>query len=357
MLDREREAALASSAASSRPVSPDDADANDLSTNLNLFSLKPSGPKASSRKADELREKKKAEASRVIDENKNNMERLQILIQQIDRKSIKTEYIIQGKKLLQNFSKVDRLRVKNRAEDGISGLKRIIAYEVGSGFDVPTELDEKYDILLQGISYRDWLNLVIEYSILASNDCRYDDAYDALKAGLECHTIYSDPRRRLELQLCLIAAAFNNGESELVGQVVRGYCFTGPYMITGLKLYCAAMIGSTRSIQAFCISYNQKFMHRQMEKTRKMLDEDPNCLPGHAVAVLFASYGHVLFCAKSYGMAIDKYLYARTFLPKDPVINFSLGIAFLHKATLKTESRHSNIIKVRFDLFFFTLFF
>ena len=313
---------------------------------MDLFSLKPTGIKKV-QKGNEERERKKAEMAKIVNENQATLERLKLLENQLGRKSIRMEYIAQGKIMLNNFAKADRLRLKNRAEDRISGLKRIIAYEIGSGFDINHDIDEKYDNLQQGISYKDWLEFIIQYGLIASNECRFDDAYEALKIGLECNLFYTDSRRRLELQFCLIGVAFNSSEYDLVSQIARGYAFTGPYMITGLRLFCAALCGGPRAIQAFSIGHNQKFLCRQAEKTWKMLDSDPECLPKHALGVLFATYGHILFCGKSYSVAIDKYLYARTFLPKDPVINFSLGISFLHRATQKTESRHSNIIKAR----------
>ena len=69
---------------------------------MDLFSLKPTGIKKV-QKGNEERERKKAEMAKIVNENQATLERLKLLENQLGRKSIRMEYIAQGKIMLNNF--------------------------------------------------------------------------------------------------------------------------------------------------------------------------------------------------------------------------------------------------------------
>jgi general transcription factor 3C polypeptide 3 (transcription factor C subunit 4) len=62
-------------------------------------------------------------------------------------------------------------------------------------------------------------------------------------------------------------------------------------------------------------------------------------------SLLFAVYGHVVNCGRSYATAIQYYSKALSLNPMDPMINLCLGICYIHRATQKTEKRHDHIIR------------
>lgn len=208
-------------------------------------------------------------------------------------------------------------------------------------------VDEKYLAVHEGLAIIDWYHLIIDYAKVATEEGKNQDVFVSLKALFDASVFSSDDRVLLELQLYVMSICFHSKMFDRTNQVMRMFLQEGPFYVGGMRMFTQIFTNSDpAAIQAFACSANQKFFQRQISKWIKNEEEGSNTLSQEASAHLFATYAHILFCAKSYSMAIQYYMKAKLLHPTDPNINLCLGVTFFHRASQKTESRHTHVLRV-----------
>lgn len=330
--------------------SKNDEEDEDEEIHQTLFTHKEGKKTAQKRKYEEEKIRKVEDQARQDAETCQLYNRMMTLSSRLNIASSRSEYFLLAKQMMLVFSKVDRVRLRSKETESIVGIKRVAFVEEGKGWNTPAgnsiNQNPHFDEELCGITYRQWYFLLINVTLEFAKDGKYEDAYQVMKHSLECQTFYNDERRKFELQMILVAISVSCKEFEQAGYISRNFCFVGPYLITGLRLYTAVFCGGPQAIQSFSLGLNTKFLYRQVDKLQKMINDNPESVSPKNAAILFGTYGHAVFCSKSYAMAISFYLKALNYSPNDPVLYLSAGIAYMHRATQKTESRHGHLIKV-----------
>ncbi len=96
-------------------------------------------------------------------------------------------------------------------------------------------------------------------------------------------------------------------------------------------------------------AYAQAAVQKAFQRLVRMLDSKAKKTAADSHdhhAVLLCLYGHILLAARSYSSAISTYLKAYSLADTDPLVNMSLGIAFLHRAmNRQTDNRHLQIVQ------------
>jgi hypothetical protein len=270
-------------------------------------------------------------------------ERLERLVEKLDQKGVRLDYIKTAGSLLNSL----RQRKKGKRDNEelrslLGGNSRQIELEKDYEVPISGHMDmAKFEGLLYGVRYRDWLDIILFSTHCSIVEQKFEEAYRAIFSAYSIPVINSDPRLRQELGLVMIATAYMAKDHDRISAYLRSYCHVIDISIIGLRMMSFFLCESPKAIAAFATSANQKFFSRQLTK----FSRDKN-VSRIQLAHFHAIHGHVSFCAKSYTIAISNYLTARAIVPEDPIINLCLGIAYLHRATLKTEIRSFNFVKV-----------
>ncbi|KAI9002582.1 hypothetical protein DFJ74DRAFT_746437 [Hyaloraphidium curvatum] len=203
----------------------------------------------------------------------------------------------------------------------------------------------------QGLSFDEWLETFTIYSIALCRKLRFEEAQAVLQSAIDANVFYHDEQRHHTLRMLSIGIALQNGDVLKVADVCRWFCNQKPYKNDPYRLYSACLSGGPDAVSAYAQSNVQKAFLRlinQMEnKARKAPDS-----PANQNAMLVCLYGHILLAARSYSNAISSYIKAYNISNNDPLINLSLGIAFLHRAmNRQTDNRHLQIVQAFTFLF------
>ncbi|CAJ0834911.1 5455_t:CDS:2 [Entrophospora sp. SA101] len=82
---------------------------------------------------------------------------------------------------------------------------------------------------------------------------------------------------------------------------------------------------------------SQKYLLRQIKAMDSGISDSSPTKPD---AGLLTLYGHILGCSRSYNGALGYYAQAALVKPKDPLVCFSMGLAYLHRA-MQRKTRHA----------------
>lgn len=128
------------------------------------------------------------------------------------------------------------------------------------------------------------------------------------------------------------------------------------------RLYSAALSSGDKAIEFFSNNANQKHILRSIKAIDSVVSNekiagmasitaqsDKNedaVVPTKYNATLFMLYGEILNCCRSTVPALNYYLRAHAAAPNDPLICFSVGLTYLHRAMQRvTDNRHLQILQ------------
>ncbi|KAI8848650.1 hypothetical protein BC829DRAFT_417432 [Chytridium lagenaria] len=193
-------------------------------------------------------------------------------------------------------------------------------------------IDEDADMSeFQGLSFDQWYTAFGEYARALAKDGKEEDSFTVLKSAYDANVFYHDDKRRRSLHLQMIASALYCGNYNRVVQHMRGFFIPLPENNELYRLYMAMITGGGQeAVLAFAASTEQKYFLRQIKSIDTAHEKD--ALSISLKPSLLILYGHILFCARSYGAAIFYYVRAFNISPNDSMANMSLGIAYLHVA-------------------------
>ncbi|KAJ3251814.1 transcription factor TFIIIC subunit tfc4 [Chytriomyces hyalinus] len=187
---------------------------------------------------------------------------------------------------------------------------------------------------------------VKRYAMALTMDKKDEDAYLALKAALDANVFYHNETLKLQLRMYMIASALICENFGRVVELAKAFCTNRPLENDMYRLYCAVLNGGgPDAVSAFASNICQKQFARTAKTFEVHLTKNPNS-EIHKSPILMCLCGHILMCARSYWGAIRLYLDAYKMAPKDPLINLSLGLAYLHAGMQRrVDDRHKRILQ------------
>ncbi|KAJ3290235.1 transcription factor TFIIIC subunit tfc4 [Rhizoclosmatium sp. JEL0117] len=149
----------------------------------------------------------------------------------------------------------------------------------------------------------------------------------------------------LQLRLYMIASATVCGNYGRVVELAKAFCVTNYHDNDMYRLYCAVLNGGPDAVSAFASDICAKHFMRQIKQFHEYLNKHPES-EIHKNPILLTLYGHIVFSARSYASALKLYLEAYTLSPRDPLINLSVGLAYIHWAMQRRiDDRHKRILQ------------
>ncbi|KAJ3053845.1 transcription factor TFIIIC subunit tfc4 [Rhizophlyctis rosea] len=205
--------------------------------------------------------------------------------------------------------------------------------------DRPPALDSTH---FQGLTFEEWYDCFIKFATIATIDAKEEDAQQALKSAFDANVFYHDTVKMVRLRLHMIAAAVYAGNALRVTELCRWFCNYKPLNNDMYRLFSAMQCGGSEAVTAYAGGHVAKYFQRQVRLMEAQVETNPEVNN----SVLLSLYGHILLVARSYLSAIGYYLRAYRLSPDDPLINFSLGVAHLHRGMQrKSDNRHRHIMQ------------
>ncbi|KAI9357693.1 hypothetical protein DFJ73DRAFT_820836 [Zopfochytrium polystomum] len=202
-----------------------------------------------------------------------------------------------------------------------------------------------------GITFTQWFEAFSMYGLALTLDGKEEDAYSALTSAMDSNIFYHSDKWRIQIQLQMIASAIYCGNFARVVEVCR--FLLGRYKEENdiYRFYCAVLQGGTTAVSAFASAISYKYFLKQVKVFEKKLAKDPKNLANRS-PVLWALYGHIMMCGRSYASAVQYYGEAVKAAPNDPMLNLSIGLGYLHWAMQRrVDNRHLRVVQAFTFLF------
>ncbi|ORY54996.1 hypothetical protein BCR35DRAFT_284512 [Leucosporidium creatinivorum] len=237
----------------------------------------------------------------------------------------------------------------------------------------------------RGIHFDDWLELIMKYSILLTKNDEIVAGQETLVHVTAASVFRQSPQRMLAIHLARASCyAYTKNYVGLV-EVARWIQRQYQYQTDGLRLLYAFLPGGSAAVEAFNNGPLQKFTIRQLRTIDAivrgapvklavngsivLMDEkqgagadkeeegeegatttggtgrlEDKFLPKKASPAYNLGYGQMLMVSRSYASAIIYLLRAYDLAPKQPMINLTLGVAYLLRAmSRQTDNRAHQI--------------
>ncbi|KAI9346166.1 hypothetical protein BDR26DRAFT_916604 [Obelidium mucronatum] len=205
--------------------------------------------------------------------------------------------------------------------------------------------DEDRSIMYQGLMFGQWFEIFVKCAMALTMDKRDEDAYLTLKTAYDANIFYHNETLRLQLKLYMLAAATVCGNYGRVVELTRTFFMEKVHDNDIYRFFCAVLNGGQDAASVFASDICAKHFARQLKQFEAHLANDPDS-EIHKNPILLLLYGHILFSARSYSSALKFYLEAYKLSPRDPLINLSVGLAYLHWAMQRRiDNRHQRIIQ------------
>jgi general transcription factor 3C polypeptide 3 (transcription factor C subunit 4) len=249
-------------------------------------------------------------------------------------------------------------------------LLAVVANDTEDGAEAH-ELSEKPDKAPQhfwGIHFDKWIDAFGRYAIISARDGDDERCFSTLDIVMQSNIVYRSKPYFHQLQLCRLVCALAVDESNQASSAVRWLLKEHPFSTELFRLFscvnrfCAFPDGfSSGSSHKILMRYIKTMDYALLtEEQRSWYNfrgakdqaggyqqsfnvEDVKFVKDHDPALL-ALYGHVLMCGGSYMAALNYYFRAFAITPDDPMLNLSIGVAYMQHAMKRlSENRQFQI--------------
>jgi general transcription factor 3C polypeptide 3 (transcription factor C subunit 4) len=246
----------------------------------------------------------------------------------------------------------------------------VVANNVEDGETDP-ELRERPDsapVDFWGIHFDKWCDAFGRYAILLASKGDEEQCFATLDIATQANVFHRSRTYHQQLQLCRLTCALIADNSRQASVATRWLLKEYPFGTDLFRLYGAVnrlcsfpegfatgpaykvLMRYIKTIDyalltpAQRIAYNFRDTKDSKGGFRNNINvEDVDRVKDHDPA-LFALYGHVLMCGGSYMAALNYYFRAFTITPEDPVLNLSIGVAYIQHAMKRlSENRQYQI--------------
>ncbi|RDL40531.1 uncharacterized protein BP5553_00510 [Venustampulla echinocandica] len=224
---------------------------------------------------------------------------------------------------------------------------------------VPTEY--------RGISFQSWLDILMEYAICNARNGNTRESYEVCNAAKDAIIYYHSPEDMFLIHLCWCMCALISSDEETVVSMARFFMRDYQFTTDSYRLFGVLTRMCQSPVSWYCAGPTQKFVLRQIKAMDyALMDEETrnekyfhekgsySTLDKHGRPImnddldisLLMLYGYILFVGSSYAYAINYFLRAHALDPDNPMINLSIGLAYLHHALKRqAENRQYGILQ------------
>jgi general transcription factor 3C polypeptide 3 (transcription factor C subunit 4) len=289
------------------------------------------------------------------------------------------------RELIEEFSTFD-LFYSNRKEDFQTYFRRtgdhelwresalmvlaVVANNVEDGATDPElkERPEQPPCDFWGVSFDKWIDAFGSYAIILAREGDDERCFSTLDIALQSNIVWRSKTYCHLLQICRLVCALAVDDSNQASSAVRWLLKEHPFSSELFRLFSCV-----NRLCAFPEGYSTGPSHKILLRYIKTMDfallteeqrvwynfrdrkdtaggfqnsvnvEDVKFVKDHDPA-LFALYAHVLMCGGSYMAALNYYFRAFAITPDDPVLNLSIGVAYIQHAMKRlSENRQYQI--------------
>ncbi|KAJ3219205.1 transcription factor TFIIIC subunit tfc4 [Dinochytrium kinnereticum] len=273
-------------------------------------------------------------------ENKALYAKLKMLSPKLDDHLKRVDFLRTARQLVSRFQETKAFYPidKNKPFTGMF-RKRVVTI---AGADGSGSLES---VEFQGMSLEEWYSAFCEYARALSLDGKEEDAFLILKSASDANVFYQDKTKMKGLRLQMLASAVYCGNLGRAVEHIRSLFQEVPDSIEPYRIYSALLAGGgDEGTNVFSSTITQKYFLRIIKGMDTAYDKDPD--PSHQNPVLWFIYGHLCMCTGSYVSAIPFFVRAYNLLPDEPIVNMSLGLAYLHYAMQRrTDKRQLRIVQ------------
>ncbi|EEB06773.1 transcription factor tfiiic complex subunit sfc4 [Schizosaccharomyces japonicus yFS275] len=205
-----------------------------------------------------------------------------------------------------------------------------------------------------------WFQLFMEFAIVLTKLNRMKQAHEVFRAALYANVFDEDPMKRVAMHWYMLACAIYAKDISMVSSVLRWVFNTFQFRQDSYRLWSAVLCSGHYYARYFVDSANQKFLLRLIKLMDQLVGEQD--VQGAATLaknedgfatrpvsydpLLLLLYGHIMAGGRSWIPALNYYSRAYAASPEDPMINLSLGLAYIHRAMQRqTDNRHYQIVQ------------
>ncbi|KAL2809236.1 hypothetical protein BJX63DRAFT_368566 [Aspergillus granulosus] len=226
-----------------------------------------------------------------------------------------------------------------------------------------------------GITFDEWLDLFLQYSLVAAGQNEPDEAYDALTAASYANVWYHSKNSTRLIHVCWFTCALRAQDEETLASEARWFIKEYQFVTDTYRLFAtlSCLVGDPhRSL--FHSSPNMKFMLRQIKaidftlpdeitgarpsrqvresiyKERAALstrDDTGEAIPADEMDVaLLVLYGHILYSGNSFLPALNYFFRAYALDDQNPAVLLSIALCYIHHSMKRqSENRHYQIMQ------------
>jgi general transcription factor 3C polypeptide 3 (transcription factor C subunit 4) len=245
----------------------------------------------------------------------------------------------------------------------------VVANNVEDGETDP-ELREKPDEAptdFWGVSFDKWCDAFGRYAILLARSGDSERPFNTLDVALQSNIFSRSMSYHRSLELCRLACALAVDSSNQASSSIRWFLKEYPFGSDLFRLYscvnrlCSFPEGFStgpshkvlmryiKTMDYALLTPDQRIWYnfRSNGKTNGLQNgvntQTVDAVKDHDPA-LFALYAHVLICGGSYMAALNYYFRAFSITPNDPILNLSIGTAYIQHAMKRlSENRQFQI--------------
>ncbi|KAE8396676.1 hypothetical protein BDV23DRAFT_143350 [Aspergillus alliaceus] len=226
-----------------------------------------------------------------------------------------------------------------------------------------------------GITFDEWLDLFLQYALIAAGQGESEEAYDSLAAAADASIWYhSKPSTRL-IHVCWFTCALRVQDEETLANEARWFIKEYQFVTDTYRLFSmlSRLCGDPhRSL--FHSSPNMKFMLRQIKAMDYTLpdeitglrptkpvresiyqerarlstrDENGEPIPANEMDIaLLVLYGHILYSGNSFLPALNYFFRAYALDDQNPAVLLSIALCYIHHSLKRqSENRHFMIMQ------------
>lgn len=289
------------------------------------------------------------------------------------------------RELIEEFSTFD-LFYSNRKEDLMTYFRRVtggdlwkesalmvlavVANNAEDGETDPElrEWPDKPPTDFWGIHFDRWCDAFGRYATLLANEGDEEQCFATLDIALQANVFHRSQTYHQQLQICRLACALAADNSLQASVAARWLLKEYPFGTDLFRIYSAVnrlcsfpegfatgpaykvLMRYIKTVDYALLTPEQRIAYnfRDTRETKggfrnNINVEDVGQVKDHDPA-LFALYAHVLMCGGSYMAALNYYFRAFAITPEDPVLNLSIGVAYIQHAMKRlSENRQYQI--------------
>jgi general transcription factor 3C polypeptide 3 (transcription factor C subunit 4) len=296
-----------------------------------------------------------------------------------------TEVLSITRELIEEFSTFD-IFYSSRKEDFQTYFRRVTDGDIwkDSAFmmlavaannvedgETETELREKPDKAPEdfwGIHFEKWCDAFGRYAILLASSGDDEQCFATLDIVTLANVFHRNKKYHHQLELCRLTCALAADNSIQASTAARWFLKEYPFGTDLFRLYSAVnrlcsfpegfatgsaykvLMRYIKTMDYALLTPDQRVAYnfRPTKDSKggfnnKVNTETVSSVKDHDPA-LFALYAHVLMCGGSYMAALNYYFRAFALTPEDPVLNLSIGVAYIQHAMKRlSENRQYQI--------------